>query len=288
MINSMTGFARTQGRHGDFRLVWELRSVNHRFLDLQFRLPDVFRGQEQNFRGLLSERLHRGKVDASLFIQTSASGSGRLELDRGLLDALLEHAGQLAKDVDQPPVASSVELLRWPGVLAEADLPVETLAEPATELLGQALDQLVQARATEGERIAGMLRRRCEEISALTAAIRQRLPQVLARLEEKLRARLAELSIDTDPGRLEQELVLQAQKLDVEEELDRLQSHVDELEAITGREGAQGRRLDFLIQELNREANTLASKSGDTDTTRMAVDLKVLIEQMREQAQNVE
>ena len=275
-------------RHGNYRLVWELRSVNHRFLDLQFRLPDAFRSEEQNFRHLLSGQLSRGKVDASLYVHSSGGGSSRLELDPGLMAALLKHAREVSGDIEQPAVISSLDLLRWPGVLSEADLPVEELAQPARELLKNTAAQLIEARASEGERIAEMLAVRCAEIREIVLEIRERLPQVLERLESRLRSRLADLDLDTDPGRLEQELVIQAQKLDVDEELDRLHSHVQELESITARDGAQGRRLDFLIQELNREANTVASKSMDTSSTRLAVDLKVLIEQMREQAQNVE
>jgi uncharacterized protein (TIGR00255 family) len=211
-----------------------------------------------------------------------------MQLNRALVEQLAGRLGELAAALPELRRADPVDLLRWPGVLESPEIDPGFMLEQAGKLLSTALDELTAMRANEGQRIAAMLDSRCTQILEIAAALRIRLPDVLLAVRTKMNERLAKLSVDADPGRLETELALIAQKLDVDEELDRLTSHVSEVRQVLEKGGPVGRRLDFLMQELNREANTLGSKSGDVETTRAAVDLKVLIEQMREQVQNVE
>ncbi|HYW03446.1 MAG TPA: YicC/YloC family endoribonuclease [Gammaproteobacteria bacterium] len=288
MIYSMTGFARETSRTRWGELCWELRSVNHRYLDVHQRLPEDFRALEPQVREAVSTRLGRGKVECQLRFQPLVREDTPLTIN----DALVAKLGQACERVsgalrDAAPV-SPVELLRWPGVVEEPERDVEPLMEEALRLLGVALESLAKGRAAEGERIAEMLSTRLDGIGEHAQAIRDRLPGVREAIRERLETRLAELGVDADPGRLEQEMAMVAQKMDVAEELDRLDSHIQEVRAALERKEPVGRRLDFLMQEFNREANTLASKSQDAETTRVAVEIKVLVEQMREQVQNVE
>lgn len=269
-------------------LTWELRSVNHRFLDVQFRLPEELRPSEADLRQQVSAQLNRGKVDAQLYFQRPDGEGAPLQINEAAASKL--KAGIDAIETlfaDLRPV-SALDVLRWPGVVEEPTVDHEPLLAAAQELLGTTLSMLLDMRAAEGARIADMLRARCDEIDKIAAAVGTRLPEVQEAVRNKLLERLAKLDEPADPGRLETELVLIAQRMDVAEELDRLRSHTTEIRGILEQGGAVGRRLDFLMQELNREANTLGSKAADTETTKAAVDLKVLIEQMREQIQNVE
>lgn len=289
MIRSMTGFARAGAEAPGARLRWEIRSVNHRYLDLQLRLPEGLRPIEEECRAIVAAGPRRGKVDATLTITLDAAAAPQPELDRDAARRLLEKVEAVRREIEQPAAIDPLAVLRWPGVLKEAEqAELESLFPAAREALAAAVTELQAARAREGEKILAMLDARCGEILAHVDAVRARLPDVLRDIRNKLKERVEALDVASNPERLEQELAMLATKLDVSEELDRLQAHVAEIRATFGKDEPVGRRLDFLIQELNREANTLASKSADTETTRLAVELKVAIEQMREQVQNVE
>ncbi len=288
MIHSMTGFASGEFETGQGVLLWELRSVNHRFLEMQFKLPDGFRALEPALRDVLAARLRRGKIDASLQFRADTAAAARLQLDEALAAQVIRQAEQLADRLDAPAAFSGLDVLRWPGVVADAAPDIKPLYKPATELLDSTIDALLANRAREGARIQEALEERLTQIAALADAVTARMPAVLENIRTRVRERALSLETKIDPDRLEQELVLLAQKMDVAEELDRLQAHVAEARATFVMEDAVGRRLDFLMQEFNREANTLGSKSADPETTKAAVDLKVLIEQLREQVQNVE
>ncbi len=288
MLKSMTGFARETAETPFGTLTCELRAVNHRYLDLQFRLPDELRAQETEYRQLLAAHLKRGKVECSLHFRRAVRDSAELSLDHALVQQLGARLKELSTQLPQPQALDPVAVLRWPGVVQEPECDTEPLVAAAAELLLASLTALGEMRSNEGGRIADMLATRCADILEIAAGVRKRMPAVIEAVRVRQRERIDNLNIDADPARLETELALIAQKLDIDEELDRLDSHVQEIRDVLGRDEAVGRRLDFLMQELNREANTLGSKSADTETTRAAVDLKVLIEQMREQIQNVE
>lgn len=288
MIHSMTGFARHEARGPWGALSWELRTVNHRYLEVSLRLPEELRPQEQAFREQIAARLARGKLDATLRLDNAAAPDPHLNVNLALAREVARAAGELAGVAPDAAPLRLGELLRWPGVVQEAPLDAAPLQTAAMAALDAALAELHATRAREGERIAALLEERAAAIDAIVRAVRARLPEVLAGVRAKLLGRLAELDVQADAPRLEQELAIIAQKLDVAEELDRLDGHVSELRAIIGRGEPVGRRLDFLMQELNREANTLGSKSQDAQTTKAAMELKVLIEQLREQIQNVE
>jgi uncharacterized protein (TIGR00255 family) len=264
-----------------------LRSVNHRYLELSPRLPDDLRGFEPQLRETLIARLSRGKVDINMRLKATTSRAGTLDVDDALLGRLAERAQLLAGRFPALNVDFS-SLLNWPGVLREQSADAESLHAAAAELLEQALVGFIATREREGERLAVFLRDRLDGIEAIVASVRQHLPEVRAAARARLDQRLAEIKQPADPGRIEQEIVLQLQRMDVDEELDRLASHIAEARRIFGMTEAVGRRLDFLMQEFNREANTLGSKAADPRTTKAAVELKVLIEQMREQVQNLE
>lgn len=288
MLRSMTAFARSEQLSEDWTIIWELRSVNHRYLELAVRLPETLRALEGGIRERISNALSRGKVEANLKLQSAAGNVVAVSLNRPLAIGLLNVAAELEALMGPGTGLRLGELFRWPGVVSEMEPALEILQQAILTCLDSALAELVNTREREGERIGGMILQRCEAMRTQLQKIRIRRPEVLARQREKLLSRLAELPVEPDHHRLEQELVLIAQRLDVEEELDRLEAHLDEIVDVLRRPEAVGRRLDFLMQELNREANTLASKSADTETTRAAVELKVLIEQMREQVQNIE
>jgi uncharacterized protein (TIGR00255 family) len=284
----MTGFAASEVVVGAHRLVWEIRSVNHRFLDLGFRLPEDFRALESELRKRIGSALSRGKVDCTLKLVAGGGGASRAEIDAGQLAVLRELERRV---FEQFPVANpltAAEILRWPGVLIDESAVAGSLLEPALAGFADAVAGLSAARAREGERLAELLRERLDAIGALMTGMRGQLVAAAPRYRDRLRERLARLDIEASPERLEQELALIAQRSDVTEEADRLEGHVREIRHVLGLAEPVGRRLDFLIQELNREANTLASKVQDDELARRAVDLKVLIEQMREQVQNIE
>jgi uncharacterized protein (TIGR00255 family) len=288
MIHSMTAFARqeVQGNSGTF--TWELRSVNHRYLEITVRLPEELRFMEAQVRAQVVNCLKRGKVECSLRYSAPLEGAAKPTLNEPIvhqLVALCEEINALARN---PAPLNSLEVLRWPGVLKSAALDMEQLKTEALAVLERALAEIIATRAGEGARLVTFILQRCEVIEAIVEQIRTHLPQTMVRFRERLQARLEVIQGALEPGRLEQELVLFAQRSDATEELDRLETHIAEIQQVLEREEPVGRRLDFLMQELNREANTLAAKSADVEISQSAVELKVLIEQMREQIQNIE
>ncbi len=287
MIRSMTAFSRREVSAPWGELVLELRSVNHRFLDLSLRLPEELRAAEPALRERLGARLARGKVDLTVRFQPAVGAAG-LEVDKELAQRISRASREVDLLLYNPAPVNSMDVLRWPGVLKPPRLDHEVLRDQALTLLDEALDELVAMREREGAKLAEVIEARCQAIEQVVAKVRERLPQVLAAWREKLAQRVRELGVEADPGRLEQELALTAQKADVDEELDRLGVHLAEVRRTLARGGSAGRRLDFLVQELNREANTLGSKSIDAEVSQAAVELKVLLEQIREQVQNIE
>jgi len=288
MIRSMTAFARISMEKADAELTWELRSVNHRYLEAFVRLPDELRAMETLVRERVNARLGRGKLECVLRCRWVAQVATVLELDRDRLKAVLDASRLVEKRSAEATSPGVMDLLRWPGVVREPEPDTGQIQQQALELLDQALDDLVATREREGEKIKGLLGVRLQGVEQQVEKARQRLPEVQARIRDKLETRLTELETRVDTDRLEQELVFLVQKMDVDEELDRLDTHVVEVKRVLESDEPVGRRLDFLMQEFNREANTLGSKSADSKTTAVSVELKVLIEQMREQVQNVE
>jgi uncharacterized protein (TIGR00255 family) len=288
MLHSMTGFARESVETTLGTLTWEIRAVNHRYLDVQFKLPEDLRPKEQAFRQQASAVLGRGKVECGLFFRRATDQQSEMQVDTDLVALIGARISEVSAMLPAAAAVNPVEILRWPGVMQQPEIDAEPLFGGASTLLDTALQAIDSMRLSEGQRIAEMLEGRCAEIATIAASVRARMPEVLAASRLKQKARIEKLDVQADPARLEVELALIAQKIDVDEELDRLESHLVEIHDALVDEKPVGRRLDFLMQELNREANTLGSKSADTDTTKAAVDLKVLIEQMREQIQNVE
>ena len=284
----MTAYGRHQSNSDDGEILWELRSVNHRYLELSLRLPEPLRSIEPLVRSRLTERLGRGKIDASLRYVAAESGTAALTVNHDLARSLIKEAEAVGAGAENPGSIDPLAVLAWPGVVSEKKTEDSELQEQAMACLDSALDDYMAARAREGQKLVEALEARCQSISAIVAKLRTHRPAVVQHLQDKLRNRISELKMEVDQHRLEQELVFHAQKLDVSEELDRLDVHVSEMENIFKRDEPVGRRLDFLMQEFNREANTLGSKSGDGETTALVVELKVLIEQMREQVQNLE
>jgi uncharacterized protein (TIGR00255 family) len=288
MLHSMTGFARESVETALGTLTWEIRAVNHRYLDVQFKLPEDLRPKEQAFRQQTGAILGRGKIECGLFFRRATDEKTEMQIDTDLVALIGARISEVSAKLPATAAVNPVEILRWPGVLQQPEIDAEPLFGEATALLDVALHAINSMRLSEGQRIAEMLESRCAEIATIAKSVRARMPEVLAASRLKQKTRIEKLNVEADPARLEVELALIAQKIDVDEELDRLESHLVEIRDALSDEKPVGRRLDFLMQELNREANTLGSKSADTETTKAAVDLKVLIEQMREQIQNVE
>lgn len=288
VTRSMTAFARHEAQTDLGTLSWEIRSVNHRYLEVSFRLDESFRSLEMAMRKLISDTLSRGKVEVTLRYKAPNQQQDALEINQALAETLVSRYHQLAGLSDTAAPLDMMKVLQWPGVIQTESLDQEALSALVMKSLEQALADLVASREREGAALQVMIEQRCDQISDIAAQVRELMPEILQNQRNKLQEKVQELAVNLEPERLEQEMVLLAQKSDVAEELDRLQSHVKEVEHVLKRNEPIGRRLDFLMQELNREANTLGSKSIDTGTTRFSVDLKVLIEQMREQIQNIE
>ena len=284
----MTGFARQSSESSLGTLTWELRAVNHRYLDVSFKMPDELKAHEPALRQIVGERLKRGKVECAFHFRRAIDKSGDMELDEALISLLSSRVNDVSSVLRNAGRVDPLDILRWPGVVQQPQVDIEPLLEEARTLLEAAVDAMASMRASEGERIGAMLESRCAEIESLATGVRARMPEVRDAMRRRQRERLDKLDVSADPERLEVEIALLLQKIDVDEELDRLDSHLAEIRDAMRRDEAVGRRLDFLMQELNREANTLASKAADSETTKAAVELKVLIEQMREQVQNVE
>lgn len=288
MTRSMTAFARYEEQTDLGTLSWEIRSVNHRYLEVGFRLEESFRPLEMAMRKLISETLGRGKVEVTLRYKSPEQQQENIEINQTLAERVIQQYQYLASLSDSPAALDLMKVMQWPGVIETRSLDQEALSEWVLASLKKALLDLVATREREGAALQKMIEQRCQQIHEIADQVRNRMPEILENQRQKLQEKVQELGVSPDPERLEQEIILLAQKSDVAEELDRLQSHVKEVELVLQRNEPIGRRLDFLMQELNREANTLGSKSIDTDTTRFSVDLKVLIEQMREQIQNIE
>ena len=288
MMQSMTGFANAEAEYDGIRISWELRSVNHRFLDLSLRLPDDLKPLETPCREHLAGHISRGKVDSTLRLKPLHDGPAQGQLNPAALQRLLSLSDQVRDRVAEAAPLNVAEILRWPGVVEDAAVDAAGLRAAVLACLEEAVTELLAARAREGARIAALLGERCAQIKQLVDEFKPNLGAAETRYRSALQQRLERLDVSADPQRLEQELAILAQRLDVTEELERLEGHVSEVTEVLQRSEPVGRRLDFLIQELNREANTLASKSADEQLTRVAVELKVLIEQLREQVQNVE
>ena len=288
MIASMTGFARRESAGPFGTLVCEIRSVNHRFLDATLRLPDSCRALEPELRQALARELRRGKVDCTLQQRAAAAGAAPLEIDQQALARLLARVNELSSAISGNTQVDLIELLRFPGVVREDATDPEALMVAVRALFGDTLAELARARSREGERLAALITTRCAALAGMVSATRTRLPEAQARIRQRFEERLRELGAQVDQDRVAQEILLLLQRFDVAEELDRLDGHLVETAHTLAADEPAGRRLDFLMQEFNREANTLSSKSQDLETTRTAVEMKVLIEQMREQVQNIE
>jgi len=293
MMSSMTGFARREcsGAYGD--LTCEIRSVNHRYLEPGFRLPEELRVLEGELRQILARELRRGKLDCTLHLRGAHQAERELRIDTAALERLLATVNEIvAKTPDSARGAgvgfNPLDVLRWPGVLKDDTPDADSLQGACRTLFLETVRELAAARGREGQRLRELVLQRCAALAVIVADLRTRMPELRARLRTRLQERVSELGTTVDAERFEQELLLILQRADVDEELDRLDGHLTEIRRVIDGTEAAGRRLDFLMQELNREANTLSSKSQELDTTRLAVDMKVLIEQMREQVQNIE
>jgi len=287
MAHSMTAFARVERASAQGTLSWELRSVNHRYLEPHLRLPDAFRELESAVREALRAGLSRGKVECTLRLnEETLTQAPQLNKDRAR--ELIQAAEAVAALIAQPASIDPLHVLAWPGVLASQPMDTQALQASALALFSEGLEEMKAGRAREGAELARLINDRLDAMAQDITALREQVPHMLATQRQKILDRFAEMRAELDPARLEQEMVLLAQKSDVAEELDRLSTHVQEVRRVLASPGASGRRLDFLMQELNREANTLGSKAFDPRSTQAAVNLKVLIEQMREQVQNIE
>lgn len=287
MTSSMTAFARKQADFPWGTLVWEIRSVNHRYLEPAFRLPEQFRSVETALRDVLRSSLSRGKIEAQLKFLPDLSEAGKIQVNEALLEQL-NHTIQKVANASSASMPSSLDILKWPGIIQEQEQESKVIEEASLSLFRNTVQLLKEHRDREGAELEKTIEGRLAAITNIVNDIREALPDILERQKQRLQEQVAELTSEVDPERLEQELVLIMQKADIFEEIDRLDAHVKEIRHVLTRNEPIGRRLDFLMQELNREANTICSKSVVTETTLNAVELKVLIEQMREQIQNIE
>ena len=288
MTASMTAYGRTEESGETGHITWEIRSVNHRYLEVNIRLPEELRILEARVREHISSKLKRGKVDCSLRFDANDEASDGLSINKDLASSLIKSAESIQTSITNPATLNAMDFLRWPGVIQRDTIDTESLSAPLLDQLEMTLKHVVETRLREGEKLQLMILERCDKIASLLHAFREKLPEIQHMLRERLTDKAQELAIDLDKERLEQEILLLVQKSDVAEELDRLDAHLGEVRQVLQKSEPVGRRLDFLMQELNREANTLGSKAANLDYTNTSVDLKVLIEQMREQIQNIE
>ena len=288
MVKSMTAFARreTSAEWGELSI--ELRTVNHRYLDISLRMPEELRILEPKLRELISGRLARGKVECNVRYKSSDASQNEFVINKDLASHLAKASREVDALLYSPSPINSLDVLRWPGVLVYPEKDMGPVQEAVLNLAGQALDDLVSAREREGEKLKAFILERCQSIAEEVARVKQILPEIMANWHAKLQKRLQDLASEVDENRLAQETAMMAQKMDVDEEVDRIGAHLEEIKRVLNNHKPMGRRLDFLIQELHREANTLGSKSIDTESTKASVELKVLIEQAREQVQNIE
>jgi uncharacterized protein (TIGR00255 family) len=283
----MTAFSRFEVKGDWGNAVWEIRSVNQRFLETYFRLPEQFRSIEPVLRERFRKQLNRGKVECSLRFNANASEKSNLSLNKGLAEQLIQHAGWINEQTLNSQL-NPLEIMRWPGVMEAEEADMTTIQKEILVGFEQALSDFIDARASEGDNLKVLIEQRLEGIIEQSEKVKAFMPEIIAWQRKRITDKFTDAKIELDSSRVEQELVLLAQKMDVDEEIDRLFSHVKETKSILKKGGAQGRRLDFMMQEFNREANTLGSKSINADITNAAVELKVLIEQMREQIANIE
>lgn len=288
MMLSMTAFARQQLEQDWGSLTWEIRSVNHRYLETSVRVPETFRRLEIVIRETVRKRLSRGKVECQLRYQSVENSTTEINLNQNLVFKLLNANKEIEEMTGSSGSLSNMEILRWPGVVSDQQMDTASIDKQAIRLFSLALDDLISSREREGEELKGFVQKRLDAIREIVISVRAKMPEILTVQKQNLLDKIEDLKAELDPARVEQEIVLLTQKADVDEELDRLDSHLNEVQRVIDTKGQKGRRLDFLMQELNREANTLSSKSIVVDTTRSAVELKVQIEQMREQIQNIE
>jgi uncharacterized protein (TIGR00255 family) len=288
MIRSMTAFARQDGVCSAGQLSWELRSVNHRFAEISLRLPDDLRGLEPRIRERIAADIKRGKVDATLRLKPAGDCQQTIDINETRVHAVLQACSDVEAMMGNPDRINPIDILHWPGVLQPADIDVAAVGAEVMTLLDTALAELLETREREGTKLAELLRQRCQALGDEAGRVRDHLPDIVQAQRQRLQKRLDEVNATLDSERLEQEVVLLTQKMDVDEELDRLDLHLVEMERILNCSEPVGRRLDFLMQEFNREINTVASKSVAGVTSQAAVEMKVLVEQMREQIQNIE
>jgi uncharacterized protein (TIGR00255 family) len=288
MIYSMTAFSRVDSNLQWGSLIWELRSVNHRYLEPSFKLPENLRQLETALRDRLRNNVGRGKIDCSLKLNLGSTEKPSVDVNKAQAKAVIA-ASKIIRQLDSNiSDTNALDLLRWPGVINESSVSRELLLDDALTSFDSALAQLIESRGREGAELAQFILSRLDQMGSLVNEVKKSMPKILILQRQRLAAKVSELVVELDQSRLEQELVLMVQKADVEEETDRLGAHLNEVRRVVNNGGACGRRLDFLMQELNREANTLSSKSISQSTTQAAVAMKVLIEQMREQVQNIE
>lgn len=288
MIRSMTAFAGNETEINNLSLNCELRSVNHRYCDINFKLPEHLRFIEGDIRTLINSKLKRGKIECAINFKKRALGTPFTDINTPAIESLLTATRAIEQMMPSARSFSALEVLAFPGIQQEPEFNKEDLGRAVKTLVEQTIEKMVDVREREGEQLEVLIQDRCKLMQDLVAAAHKRMPIVLIHLREKLKLRIHELVSEPDFDRLEQELVILTQKLDVDEELDRLETHITEVLHVLKAKEPVGRRLDFIMQEMNREANTLGSKSADKEMTNIAIDLKVLIEQMREQIQNVE
>lgn len=287
MIYSMTAFARRELKANWGSAVWEIRSVNQRYLEPFFRLPEQFRSLEPMLRERFRKKLQRGKIECSLRYVPNDGAVGKLSLNEELAKQLMR-AADWVQSHGQSTGVNPVDILKWPGVIAAEETDMDSIQTEIMAEFDLTIKDFIQSRADEGDNLKVMIEQRLDAIEQQARLVREKMPEIINWQKEKILSRFEEAKIELDPGRIEQEMIMLAQKIDVAEELDRLNSHVGETRNILKKGGAVGRRLDFMMQEFNRESNTLGSKSINTEITQSAVELKVLIEQMREQIQNIE
>ncbi|EKY4202542.1 YicC family protein [Vibrio alginolyticus] len=288
MIYSMTAYARKEVKGDWGSAVWEIRSVNQRYLETYFRMPEQFRGLEPVLRERFRKRLARGKVECNLRFEANPAAKGELSINEALASQVIKAAEQVMHMTGELSRINPFQVMQWPGVMETPEQDMDAVNKVLLEAFDGAMDEFIEARAREGENMKALIEQRLEAITSEVVKVRARMPEILEWQRERLFSKFEDAKVELEPSRIEQELILLAQKSDVAEELDRLDSHVKETTNILKKGGAVGRRLDFMMQEFNRESNTLASKSISTDITASGVELKVLIEQMREQIQNIE
>ncbi|CAE6879977.1 YicC family protein [Vibrio parahaemolyticus] len=288
MIYSMTAYARKEVKGDWGSAVWEIRSVNQRYLETYFRMPEQFRGLEPVLRERFRKRLARGKVECNLRFEANPAAKGELSINETLANQVIKAAEQVMHMTGELSRINPFQVMQWPGVMETPEQDMDAVNKELLSAFDEALSEFIDARGREGDNMKALIEQRLDAITAEVVKVRARMPEILEWQRERLFSKFEDAKVELDPSRVEQELILLAQKSDVAEELDRLDSHVKETTNILKKGGAVGRRLDFMMQEFNRESNTLASKSISTDITASGVELKVLIEQMREQIQNIE